>query len=406
MSFSIIPIMLVLVCAHNLTALSSIVTLAIAVVVCVVVGGRSDLRRTATRLALCVGAVAVVLSPLILAEFRFNRYYAPASKATQGPFMASRNFVSPGDYFWDSQFRWLTDYVRRTPFHPNTLAVQIDFAIWVPIALGVVLACVAVVRRRHLNHGPSPNVMWFVFGALAIYMFLQLSVSKPIYKIVRPLELLQFPWRLMAFITPLGILAVVLLADIVSPRIDRMSPIAMPVLSLAWLASMITLGPLLATFHNYGFLPNKILVAPRYQTFGQPPLLYAAEYLPQIGEEASFVTLQRYEELLTTHRLAEPLPATGANPMPSARCSVSEPAKTNFESLQFRLTVTCNRPTRLALPISYNAFTTITETNSKGQAVPVPYRHVANDPRIVVQVTSTRPQHLVIHLPTFWKVVF
>jgi hypothetical protein len=414
-SFAIIPIMLLLVLAHNLTALSSIIVLLAALATCLVVGGLSSLQKVGRRLVISVVAVAVILSPLILAEVRFNRYYSPASKATQGPFRASRNFVAAGDYFWNSGFRWLTDYASRTPSRPNSLAVQIDFAIWIPIALALPILLVVFLRRRHsFTASTSAPVMVFVFGALAVYMFFQFPVSRPLYKIISPLEILQFPWRMMVFITPLGVLAAVMLGDALFDRTALRSPAFSPVLSLAWLASFVALSPLFATFQNYGFLSNAILVAPRYQTFGQPPLLYAAEYLPQIKKESSFATLATYQGLLATHRLTEPLPggnkATARGGGPGTRrattCTVVEPKKTKFEALKIQLTVTCDRATKLALPISYNAYTTITATNTRGGSRPVSYLHIPNDPRIIVEVSSTKPEHLVITLPSLFKVLF
>lgn len=414
-SLAIIPIMLLLVLAHNLTALSSIIVLLAALATCVVLGGWSVLKKIGRRLVISIVAVAVILSPLILAELRFNRYYSPASKATQGPFRASRNFVASGDYFWNSGFRWLTDYASRTPSRPNTLAVQIDFAIWIPIALALPILLFVFLRRRHsFDTRFSAPVMVFLFGALAIYLFFQFPVSRPVYKVISPLEILQFPWRMMVFITPLGIIAVVMLADALFHTTPRTLAAVAPVLSLAWLASLLALSPLLATFQNYGFLANAILVAPRYQTFGQPPLLYAAEYLPQIKKEKSLTTLETYEELLDTYHLAEPLPggsaATGRGDGPGTRraatCTVIEPKNTKFEALKIQLSVTCDRATELALPISYNAYTTITATNSHGGSRPVPYLYVPNDPRIIVEVRSTKTEHLVITLPSILKVLF
>ncbi len=414
-SFAIIPIMLLLVLAHNLTALSSIIVLLAALATCVLLSGISSLKKMGRRLVISIVAVAVVLSPLILAELKFNRYYSPATKATQGPFRASRNFVASGDYFWNSGFRWLTDYASRTPARPNTLAVQIDFAIWIPIALALPVLLVLFLRRRHLlDRYLSTPVMVFIFGSLAIFMLFQFPVSRPVYEAIAPLQLLQFPWRMMVFITPLGIIAVVMLADALFHRTAHTWAPVSPVLSLAWLASILALSPLLATFQNYGFLADAQLVAPRYQTFGRPPLLYAAEYLPQIQNERSLTTLTTYRALLATHDLAEPLPggslAAAGGDAPGTRrgatCTVVEPRNTKFEALKIELSVTCDRATRLALPISYNAYTTITVTNSQGNSQPVPYRHLRTDPRIIVEVGSTKTEHLVITLPSLWKVLF
>ena len=85
----------------------------------------------------------------------------------------------------------------------------------------------------------------------------------------------------------------------------------MPTMSVVWLGGLILLSPVFATFQNYGFIPSKALVAPTYQTYGRPPLLYAAEYLPQVGKQSSLTTWLVYSGLYSTHKLAEPLPGGG-----------------------------------------------------------------------------------------------
>ena len=408
-SYQIIPIVVILVLAHNLIALSATIVLLIAVVTCLAFGGITGFRGIVRRLLISAVSVTLLLSPLIVTQLAFNQYYDPASKAIQGGFLATRNFVTPTDYFWYGNFRWLTDRVARSVFRPDSLAVQIDFSIWIPVALALPFLIVALIRRQNNvdRHRLSPATV-FVTASLIAYLFLQFSASAPIYQIFRPLELLQFPWRLMAFITPLGIIAVVMIADVAFAKVETLSVRLVPLFAVAWLASLIALSPVFSTFMNYGFIPNSSLVAPRYDTFGRPPLIYGAEYLPQINKESGLFTWAVYLHLLATRDLAESLPPNakptktnlGTASPSSTRCTVLEPKRTGFESLHIRLMIRCNHPTLLALPISFNPYTTISVIESDGHLEPVPYRRLRNDPRIVIHVSSTQPEVLSIVLPT------
>jgi hypothetical protein len=408
-SFALVPIMVLLVLAHNVIALASIITLLVAIATYAAIGGLSSLKMIAKRLLISVLAVSLILSPLLLAVVRFDRYYDPSANAIQGPFALFVNFARPVTYFWNSNFGFFTDRPTRQLGDASSLVTQLDFAIWIPIAVALPFLLAAVVRRRHtLGARLSLPALIFLLGSLAAYMSLQFSVSAPIYRVVAPLQLLQFPWRLMAFITPLGIMVVVILAEGIYSSASRIAATVVSILSLAWLVSFIALSPLLS-FQNDGFIPSSDLVAPRYQTFGQPPLLYISGFLPQVDKTqfSAFRNLVTYQDLLTTHRLAEPQSRNGRNSeLPITQCSVVEPKNTDFESLKIRLTVTCNRPTRLALPISYNAYTTISITASNGRSHRISYLHLAKDPRIVIRVRSTKPEVLSITLPTLWKVLF
>lgn len=407
--------MVLLVYAHNLIGVSAIIPIVLALATFLFFNGSSGMQAVLQRMVISTAVVFALLSPLFVAELGFNSDYDPATKAIQGPFLASRNFVRPVDYFWNSGFHWLTDFSNRTPFLPNSLAVQIDFAIWVPIAIALPFLVVLVVRRRgSFRARLSSPVAVFLALSLVVFLFLQFPISGPVYRIFHPLEILQFPWRLMAYITALGILAVVAIAEALYNRAHRVSPAVMPTLSVVWLGGLIFLSPVFATFQNYGFIPSKALVAPTDQTYGRQALVYGAEYLPHVGKQSSYMTWKFYLGLYSTHNLAEPLPAgtgntggkTASHETPGARCSVGEPRTTKFESLQIRLTVTCNRPTLLALPISYNPYTALSVQDENGRLRSLPYLRVKNDPRIVIRVTSTKPERLLVELPTIWRVLF
>ena len=99
-----------------------------------IVAGFRGIRDIASRLIVSVVVAAVFLAPLFLAELRFARSYDPQTKNTLFGFSISQNFVPFGSYFYDGTRHWLAGNYHNF--------VQIDFAIWVPIA-----AALAVVAR-------------------------------------------------------------------------------------------------------------------------------------------------------------------------------------------------------------------------------------------------------------------
>jgi hypothetical protein len=166
--------------------------------------------------------------------------------------------------------------------------------------------------------------------------------------------------------------------------------------------SFVALSPVFASFENYGFYPIAAVSAPTHLTYGEFPELLGVigEYLPNVSsssgaENTAAPTLTLYRDLFNGHAEAKALS--------SATCSVTEPGATKFEALQIRLTVKCSHSTRLAVPISYNGYTSIEVRSSGGRLNPLPYHHVPSDPRIVVFIRSRRSMDLVVRLPTLWS---
>ena len=125
-SFMLIPVMVLLVNTHSAIALVSLVSLFVALGTFIAIAGFSGLRSIALRLAITVAATTLLLAPLFLAELRFSKFYDPQTKVTAGGFLSTQQFDSFWSYFYGGLHRWLVPPV--VPF------VQIDFAIWVPIA--------------------------------------------------------------------------------------------------------------------------------------------------------------------------------------------------------------------------------------------------------------------------------
>jgi hypothetical protein len=127
------------------------------------------------------------------------------------------------------------------------------------------------------------------------------------------------------------------------------------------------------------------------------------EYLPDVqsghgSSKDAGPTLLLYQHLFSTQTEAESLTR--------ATCTVMEPAITDFEALHYQLTVRCSRSTELALPISYNAYTEIDMREPGGRQQRLRELHVPSDPRIVIRISSDKPEVLLVSLPTLWTTLF
>jgi hypothetical protein len=91
-------------------------------------------------------------------------------------------------------------------------------------------------------------------------MVLQLSLSTPIYNSLRYLQILQFPWRMLTLVVPIGIILVVAMLEALF-RLVRGVAITY-LTSVAWLVSFVALSPVFASFHDYAFVPTAALTAP------------------------------------------------------------------------------------------------------------------------------------------------
>ena len=221
-SYLIIPIMVLLVNAHSAIALTSVFLLAVTFIVFVTAAGMNGIRMIASRLVLCIVGTTILLAPLLLAQLRFSQYYDPQTKNICC-FNAEHQFIDIGRYLYDGTHQW---------FAPNQIPpflnfVQIDFAIWVPIAAAVAFVVgrwsIKAVDRAKSGRGdrrdPPDSVLVFLIASFACYLFLQLRISYIVYRVLTPLQVTNFPWRMLAYITPLGVVLVVVIADSAMKRI-------------------------------------------------------------------------------------------------------------------------------------------------------------------------------------------
>ena len=411
-SLLLIPIVPLLVDAHSAIGLISLFTLAAALITFVAIAGLRGLRAIAKRLVVAVGGASVLLAPTLLAELKFADYYDPAHKVTLAGQQVSNDFVGLGWYFYDGAFRWLdsNDHHYRL--------VQIDFAIWIPIVVTLIAAIIywAASGRRpdrtawgRSFHVPS---MLFLLASLCIYMLLQLRSFYFVYQILSPLQVIDYPYRMLAFITPLGVITVVAIAN--SMFRSYPSSVLPRVVAVLWLLSLVLLSPITSKWivpRVYATPPgqfaNVALSRPpafiNHRTFGgifsSNGILFD-EYLPKVDYRNGHEV--RNDGPLY-HRLHGH--QNGAASLSRTPCTISVPTRSPLETLELTFTVKCAGPTRFALPVTFNAYSTVYVKGKGGELHQIAYRRIYTDPRMVVDIPDAKSEVIVVHLPTLWGVL-
>lgn len=409
-SLSLIPIMVLLVNAHSAIGLISVFTLLITMITFVATAGMRGLRAIAPRLVLAVGGATLLLAPTLLAELRFSNYYDPASKVTYRAKIAN-DFAGFGSYFYDSTYHWLGYNSRGL--------VQIDFAIWIPIAItliGVATLWVATWRRpdgrRWARNLCTPWIL-MLLACLCIYLLLQLPAFLWMYRLLPPLQSIDYPYRMLAFITPIGVILVIAIANCAWRNYP--ASVIPKMAAVGWLVSLIVLSPITSTWSNafaglaspgqfpsistYSEIPRYV----DYRTFNGlftfNGILYD-EYLPKVFESDGKELEDDGPLFVRLHKKQ-----FGSEALSQADCKIVVPTRSPSESLQLKFKVTCNRATLFALPISFNAYSKVFIEGNGRTVSQIPYLHIPSDPRIIIYVRKPNPEVVVVHLPTLWGVL-
>ena len=190
-SYLLIPIMVLLVNTHSAIALTALFALAVALVTFLWHAGSAGLRAVLPRMAISLVAITVLLAPLLIAEVRLGQYYDPQTKntglATRCP--SSSPVSAP---------ILSTAAIAGSAANSHDF-VQIDYALWVPIALAVLAVSTYSARTRRspawwsrARRTQAP-VLAFLVGSLVVYLFLQLRLSLFVYRIIPPLQVTNLP---------------------------------------------------------------------------------------------------------------------------------------------------------------------------------------------------------------------
>jgi hypothetical protein len=160
------------------------------------------LSRGARRPFLDLGQAALVVLPItgpfVLGIWLFGKDL-DLDRLRTGMFSVFRNFAPLGEYLYDPLGGWTSNtagYSVEIGRGFNTLAL-VAFA---AVAAGRARGRLSRVRLEEMRPG------WILaLGSGLLYVFLQTPLSAPLYRLVPPTQFLQFPWRLLAFSTPVSI---------------------------------------------------------------------------------------------------------------------------------------------------------------------------------------------------------
>lgn len=166
--------------------------------------------RTAWPAVACfAGFVIPFLVPMAILgrAYDFTRIIKP-------PWRPAYQFRPTLAYVWDTDWSALG---RKNV----GLTVQLDHAMLALLIVALLTMAVVPVAADRLNRRDLLTRAAPFLLILALCLVLQMPVSAPMYELVPGAAFIQFPWRLLAIITPVLIIAAVYLADAVLPRDAR-----------------------------------------------------------------------------------------------------------------------------------------------------------------------------------------
>ncbi|NLF14780.1 MAG: hypothetical protein GX597_23570 [Anaerolineaceae bacterium] len=172
--------------AHNVTALLFTPLAAAAVVVGLVTSGRAR-SLTAWAQAAAAGVLGLALSSFSLLPSLLERGNIVQGQWTRATYSLTDHFVYLGQLLSPL---WEYGYAVAGP--EDAMSFQLGLA---PIVLGLAGLALALGTRRMR----TPALLFG--GGLAVYGFLLLRASGPIWRAVSLLSLAQFPWRLLGVAT-------------------------------------------------------------------------------------------------------------------------------------------------------------------------------------------------------------
>jgi hypothetical protein len=393
------PLMALLYCCHSVLALYALLP----VLLCAALSATRHGRR-ATRSALPRAVLSVILCGLLLLPFGtamlVHAEIIDASRALAIPYQPWHQFESIGSYFSDSRL--------RPPLGERWWGTQLDQSLVALAATGFLMVVVsggsrrfraAEQNRRESDHsGVVPRAsaalltergsqLAFLATGIVVLGGLQLRWATPFYQYVPGMVYLQFPWRLLTFLTPLLLLTalwpITYFARHHRPNVAR--ALAIGFLVLAVWQSRAWERPQWPTF-----------AAEQVEARGAPGREVGAwgvgEFLPIVaGEPVS----KQIDE-------AQAMAADGVYPacelVPPAAGTVQMGRRDVWEQMTFTVTTTCPQAATVALPLTFSPLMRIYRKDSDRRSVVVSYR-TPHDPRARFDVPPGRHE-FEVRLPT------
>jgi hypothetical protein len=186
--------------------------------VLVAFAGALVLSKNPRRAFLNAGQAALVVLP-VTGPFVFGIWLLgkglDLDRLRTGMFGVFRNFAPLGEYLYDRLGGWTS----------NTAGYSVEIGRgFNTLALVAFAAAAAGLARRRLSAARFGETRpgWFLsIGSGLLYSFLQTPLSAPVYRLVPPIQFIQFPWRLLAFSTPASIAILCLSLDL----LERSAPL-------------------------------------------------------------------------------------------------------------------------------------------------------------------------------------
>jgi hypothetical protein len=365
---TLVPIVALCFLAHSVVALYGglFIAIAAAIVLMTAANKASLLRRL---LSLGVGTL-VVLSPLLILMGAISKR-ANTGYLAGDVYHPTKQFIDLSRYIHDKAFVWGADW--------RTFTVQFDLAL--TISLGVAVLAFLATWPRHWTDVDSQQrrSAFFLIGSLVVVALLQSRVAGPFYTHVPGAALLQFPWRLLGYATPI---ALALLSWLYAALESR---VALPATRLA-LVTTVALITTSAVQHpiRYDWLGADVLVPQR-----MPQANEWREYWP--GAPGGSPQVEAYIRDLAHQGVAD----VGAK-----QCEGREQATDRY--LTHEYVVHCEGPSVVAVPVASYGLALVRSLGPRGERLEASTS--ITDPRLRIRL-SGGDYVIRVELPTLWRLV-
>lgn len=377
-SLFITLIMFFLFYSHSAIALMSLIPLSIAYGIYLTIQPKA-FHKTYKRAVLSVILLLILLLPGLVLYKAFLGDYNPG-KITEAGYRPVNNFQDLSSYFLSRGYVWLDNW--------KTYTVQLDYGLWLPLIVLVTISGAWWLKKKKKVFSDKvfktyrPALIFLLISLLTL-MLLQLKASKPVYDLLRPLDFMQFPWRLLAYITPLMLLVVTYGLSVMLAKLK--TKVVVKIFIVMWGITFLVFSPIRHSFKYSFFDEGDFLnpVATNYYGGIEAALTGIGEYLPKVTQDnrelQSLEVLQLYRQYYEKQSQGE---VKSGGP-----CSFDQDSKASFEVLDTTIRIKCSQPSVVALPITYSKYTQIFDVTGKTRRIY--FERETADPRIIVQVKDS-----------------
>lgn len=349
----IAPIYIALFYAHNAIAL--VATLLPVAAFCIyVLGHRRELFRVFLswrKIVISFVVVVLFILPTLVLQYMMGNDYNPNEKINDG-YQIQNQFKDISSYILDPAHVWLDGSMSYT--------VSIGLVVTI-LLLAMICLCVVLIFKKIINKkvllGATPV---FLVLILAVYLFMQTTLSMPMYDTVKVLSYIQFPWRMLVIITPL-LLVLLTYLFIQVPFKKRYIKLGSGII-IFWSFLCVTTSPI--------FFSNHLVYQP---TNAYAPVFYeGGEYTPKTYNKAGVVI--KGPEMMNLY--------ASLDDVVGSVCTITK-VTSKFEDPDRLYAASCDKSTVAALPLSYSRYTRAWVDG--GEVLPIKSR---TDPRLFISLRS------------------